>query len=110
MTDQLTTPEDKCQLWSERIAAWKISGLSQQKYCDQTQLTYSTFVYWRGRLKRLESEDVDSGKVSFVPVKFKQEETSLLRLKIGDRYRIEIQQGFDPDLLNQVIQVVQQVQ
>lgn len=110
MTDQATVPENKHHLWTDRIAAWEGSGLSQQTYCDQAQLTYSTFVYWRSRLKQLKSEDTASSKVSFVPVAFRPKVTSALRLTINDQYSIEIQSGFDPDLLGQVIQAVQQVQ
>ncbi len=50
MADHLTSLDDKQRFWSDTIAAWKDSGLSQKKYCDQEQLTYSTFVYWRGRV------------------------------------------------------------
>ena len=101
MTNQLSAPEDKRRLWTDRIAAWEASGLSQQKYCDQAQLTYSTFIYWRGRLKPLNTDDGDSGKVSFVSVKLKQKMTSTLYLKISDQYSIVIHAGFDPDLLCQ---------
>jgi len=110
MTDQLLAPEDKRRLWTARIAAWESSGLSQQKYCDQAQLTYSRFVYWRGRLKQLNTDDGDSGKISFVSVKLKKKTTSTLYLKISDQYSIEIHAGFDPDLLGQVIRTARQVQ
>jgi len=100
---------NKQQLWSDRIAAWKDSGLCQKQYCDEHQLTYSTFVYWRGRLKRMNGDDLASGKVNFLPVKFKQEDQASLILRINDRHSIEIRPGFDPDLLGKVIQAVQQV-
>jgi hypothetical protein len=101
--------ENKQQLWSDRIAAWKDSGLSQRHYCDRHQLTYSTFVYWRGRLKQLNRDNHTAGKVSFLPVKFKQEDQATLILRINDRHSIEIHPGFDPDLLGKVIQAVQKV-
>lgn len=108
MADHHGGSESKQQLWSDRIAAWKESGLSQKQYCDQHQLTYSTFVYWRGRLKRLNGDDTTSGKVNFLPVMFRKEQ-AILTLRISDRHSIEIRPGFDPDLLGQVIQAVQQV-
>lgn len=101
--------ENKQQLWSDRIADWKDSGLSQKRYCLQHQLTYSTFVYWRGRLKRLNGDDPAPGKVNFLPVTLKQENQATLTLRVNGRYSIEIHPGFDPDLLGKVIQAVQQV-
>lgn len=109
MADHRTGSENKQQRWSDRIAAWKESGLSQKQYCIQHQLTYSTFVYWRGRLKRLNGDDLASGKVRFLPVRFKQDNQAALTLRLNDRYSIEIRPGFDPDLLCQVIQAVRQV-
>ena len=109
MDDQRAGSGDKQQRWSDRIAAWKASGLSQRQYCDQHQLTYSTFVYWRGRLKRLNGDNLASGKVSFLPVALKQADQATLTLRINDRHSIEIRPGFDPGLLGKVIQAVQQV-
>lgn len=37
--------------WSEQNRLWASSGLSQQKFCEQQGLLYKRFVYWRGRLK-----------------------------------------------------------
>ena len=107
MNAPTTDSQNKQQLWSDRIAAWKKSGLSQKQYCDQHQFTYSTFIYWRGRLKRMNGDDIDSGKVNFLPVEVKQEDQAVLILRIDDRHSIEIHCGFDPDLLRKVIQVVQ---
>jgi len=109
MNDLPTGIENKQQLWSDRIAAWKASGLSQKQYCDQHKLTYSTFVYWRGRLKRLNGDDIASGKVSFLPIALKRERDSALTLRINDRHSIVIRPGFDPELLIQVIQAVEPV-
>lgn len=109
MTDHLTSPDDKQRFWSDRITAWKDSGLSQQKYCDQEQLTYTTFVYWRGRLKQLADDGVAAGKVSFVPVMIKPENDAQLTLQISGLHGVDIRPGFDPVLLGQVIRVVQQI-
>lgn len=109
MTQPQPRPENKQQLWSDHITAWKDSGLSQKQYCDQHQLIYSTFVYWRGRLKRLNGDGLASGKVNFLPVRLKQDNQVTLTLRINDRHSIEIRPGFDSDLLGKIIRVVQQV-
>jgi hypothetical protein len=109
MTDHPTSSDDKQSLWSDRIAAWKDSGLSQQKYCDQEHLTYTTFVYWRGRLRQLADDACASGKVHFAPVMIRQESDAKLTLQINGLHGVDIRPGFDPALLCQVIRAVQQI-
>ncbi len=104
-----TRSENNHQLWAKKIAAWKTSGLTQRAYCDQHQLVYSTFVYWRGRLKQFKADDHASGKVSFLPVTLKHGSSTTLTLRINDQHSVEITPGFDPDLLGKVIQAVQKV-
>ena len=99
---------DKQTLWTKRIADWQSSGLSQGVFCEQHGLTYTTFVYWRGRLKKLEVRD-DATTVNFFPVRLKQGSQNSLTLKINGRHSIEIDTNFDGDLLTRVIQAVEQV-
>ncbi len=101
------SPEQKYQLWAQRIADWHTSGLSQQIYCDQKQLTYSTFVYWRGRLKQDKDNNTKKKKVNFLPVKLSNDSDSILTLKINGQHSVVIAQDFDPDLLRKIIQAVQ---
>ena len=39
------------QHWRERVLAWASSGLSMRAFCDQHQLTETTFQYWRRELR-----------------------------------------------------------
>ena len=109
MAQPQATTDDKIQLWSDRVAAWKQSGLSQHAYCEQQQLIYSTFAYWRGRLKKLEACDNSDSGVNFLPVTLKQESAAALTLWINDRHSIAINPGFDPELLARVVQTVQRI-
>lgn len=43
--------EDKPTYWLQHFENWKNSGLSQRDYCKQHALTFSSFGYWRHRLK-----------------------------------------------------------
>ena len=103
------TTERKRQLWSDRIASWKQSGLSQRAYCEQHQLVDSTFAYWRGRLKKMQAGHEQSGKVNFLPVTLKQESRTALTLRINGRHSIEINPGLDCELLAKVVQAVQRI-
>tara|TARA_B110001454_G_scaffold211758_1_gene227785 strand:+ start:242 stop:580 length:339 start_codon:yes stop_codon:yes gene_type:complete len=37
--------------WSEQNQEWEMSGLGQQKFCEQRGLSYRKFIYWRGLLR-----------------------------------------------------------
>ncbi|VAW56481.1 hypothetical protein MNBD_GAMMA07-601, partial [hydrothermal vent metagenome] len=50
-----STPIDKQALWTDRMAAWEVSGLSQPRFCEQNNISYSAFGYWRTRLKNKKS-------------------------------------------------------
>ena len=36
--------------WKQQIQTWKLSGLSQARFCKNNHLTYHRFVYWRRKL------------------------------------------------------------
>lgn len=42
--------QSKKQYWNTHIEGWKKSGLSQEQYCKQQDLSYAAFGYWRSRL------------------------------------------------------------
>ena len=52
--------------WQKLCDAWEASGLSQEAFCCEQSLVYSTFVYWRCKLRKR------AGKyqaMDFMPVK-----------------------------------------
>ncbi len=108
MAEERSVITGKQTLWTKHIADWQSSGLSQGTFCEQHGFTYTTFVYWRGRLKKHE-ERGDAPPVNFFPVRLKQASPNSLTLKINGRHSIEIDTNFDGDLLTRVIQAIEQV-
>ena len=49
------TSTEKAAYWQQHFTDWQQSGLSQRDYCKQHKLTFSSFGYWRKRLKTSES-------------------------------------------------------
>jgi hypothetical protein len=49
------TLSDKAVYWQQHFKDWQQSGLSQRDYCQKHQLTFSSFGYWRKRLKTSQS-------------------------------------------------------
>jgi len=43
----------KKDFWQQHIQAWEQSKLPQKVYCQQHNISYANFGYWRTRLKRL---------------------------------------------------------
>ena len=66
MADKMSRNEaskiKQCQ-WQAHIQAWEKSGLLQNKYCRQHQLSSSQFCYWKKKLKQAKTSTVN-----FVPV------------------------------------------
>jgi len=94
------------QRWFDRIESWKQSGLTQKAFCEQQRLGLGSFQRWRGIFLRGEKPAVSSA-VSFLPVKVTPAPASSLALVIDDHLRIEIPAGFDPVILQQVVQALQ---
>ena len=44
------TSEALTTYWREQIEAWQASGESQQAFCQQHELSYHRFTYWRRKL------------------------------------------------------------
>ncbi len=96
------------QRWRERIDAWKDSHLSQKAFCEAQHLSVASFRRWRQIFTAEDGEAVVSRTepVRFVPVKVHEPPCSKLMLCIHTDLRIEVAPGFDPQLLQQVIQVL----
>ena len=53
---------DQVELWGERVAKWRASGLSMAAFCREQGLPYWQLVQWRRRL------DGSAGGRALVPV------------------------------------------
>ena len=108
MNPRLTNRQANRQRWFDRIEDWKQSGQTQKAFCEQHQLGLGSFQRWRGIFMGGEKPKASSA-VSFLPVKVTLAPASSLALVIDDDLRIEIPAGFDPVILQQVVQALQAV-
>jgi hypothetical protein len=108
MNPSLSKREINRQRWHERVKAWKNSGQTQQAFCKAHHLGYASFRRWRRLLKTVEPEAATdaTGMVRFLPVKVHETIPSNLVVLIQDDLRIEVRAGFNPHLLQQIIQVL----
>jgi len=96
--------------WKQQIQGWQESDLTQVEFCRKNNLIPHRFTYWKNRL-------VKSAKapVSLVQVNMKANfnarpaYASPLRLVFSNQYHVEIDRGFDPVTLRQLVYALRQV-
>jgi hypothetical protein len=101
-------PDKKRRFWQAHIKCWGQSGQTQVAYCRDNGLAPHQFTYWKKRFKK-----PDAG-VSFVPLQLTGNwpvpvKKSSLNLVTPNGYRIEVENGFDPSALKQLMAVVSSI-
>ena len=114
MADQLQKQnpyQERRQFWQTHVETWSLTGLSQTEYCRQNNLKPARFTYWKRKFKK-ESLPVEFVRISAESAKadhlFYNNEASL-RLTVGSQFTIEIQDGFTPVTLQQVLLTLKEV-
>ena len=101
--------DERKQMWRQRIEAYKISGEPSVKaWCNQNKIGLQSMYKWMRRLE-LEATDVAPSStqwISFESTNAFEYTSSILIVKIGD-VSIEIKEGFNRSLFNEVIQILQ---
>ena len=101
---------EKQEYWRSHIKAWEESGLSQVDYCRENNLSRHRFTYWKCK------GDKKTVSMTFVPVLSKpsnqhsiMHNTAPLKVLIGDRYRVEVGDGFSPDTLSRLMEALKRI-
>ena len=101
---------EKRQLWEQHIRDWKESGLAQSEYCRRHNLRENQLTYWKRKFQvaaapiSLVELQLDSALQSRILAK-----QAPLRLIVCDQYRIEVERGFDPVALQQLVLTLRQL-
>ena len=98
------------QVWEQHIRNWKESGLAQSEYCRRHNLKEHQLTYWKRKFK------VVAAPISLVELQLStafqsriSENKAPLRLIVCDQYRIEVERGFDPVTLGQLVLTLRQL-
>jgi hypothetical protein len=99
--------EQKRVMWKRHMEAWSRSESSQADYCRRHKLSTKSFTYWKRRFRQ-------KSAVSFVPVQVKPETQIIANISSGlvlckDGYRIEIKEGFKPEVLGKVLRTLREL-
>ena len=100
----------KREYWSSHIERWQESGSSQTEYCKEHGLKDHQFTYWKKRIVQTETEGkfVSLNLSSFTNQQPPQPGCPL-RVVVSSGLKVEVEAGFDPDLLGQLIIVLRGV-
>ena len=109
----VTTPArgaERQRYWQDHIGRWRSSGMTQKDYCQKNGLKWSTFHYWRKRLQEL------CAPVSLIQVAIGSGQSSQtvrdwhgLVLLVGDRYKVQVGDEFNPATLARLVQTLGQL-
>ena len=96
---------EKRQFWRKQVQDWQESGLSQKEFCRRNDLPEHRLTYWKNRFLKSEAAvslvQLQVGGDNGLENHFSQ--GSGLRLIINKKFEIEVDRGFDPHALWQLI-------
>lgn len=106
--------DKKRNLWSERVSSYQASGLSAREWCEQNQISTSTFQYWVQKFrKEVLSHDSNNESTQWLSLEVSDikskpsipDATAGVRINIGSA-TIELSPGFDLNTLEDVVHVL----
>ena len=95
--------QEQHDVWQERIASYRASGLGCRKWCAANGIKYHQLRYRIG-LQQSCSREEKVPKWLEVPI-HRPSHGSMLVVRVGNA-AVEVGPGFDPDLLRSVVQVL----
>jgi len=92
----------KKEFWQQHIQGWEQSKLPQKVYCQQNNISYANFGYWRTLSKRMEKPSP-----KLVPVTLTRTTMVMVTLSMG--IRIEVPASALAEVLPVVVRCQQDV-
>lgn len=97
------TREERRTHWRTTIDKQVSSGMSIAAYCRESHIKRDLFYAWRRRLR--EQQPCAGGFLELMPGKADKLNTGV-RIHVGPRLFIEVEQGFDPFTLRAVVETL----
>ena len=98
-----TDTNDKPAFWKQKLQEYRKSGQSRRTFSEQIGVNKSTMDYWFARLNKKKKTE---GLVEVKPVSMPISNCSL-QIVVADKYRIEVNDGFDPHLFGEVVKTLE---
>lgn len=102
--------------WRERIEDHDRSDLTVQAFCDQRNVSSSSFHYWKRELRRRDGENSVGkarstklgGSSDFLPVSIIATTTAAIEIEVAGCI-VRVRRGFDEEALVRALHVLRQV-
>jgi hypothetical protein len=95
------TREERVTHWQGLVQDQAQSGMSAAAFCKDNQLNLQNFYSWRRRFKVEFDAKATGAFLELVPSSKTQE--SGIRIRLDERFSIELDRGFDPSTLRNAI-------
>jgi len=98
------TREERVTYWRGFITKHFASGLSAAAFCREHDLNIHQFRWWQRRFRKENSQSKGAGFLQLVP--FSKSQHSGIRIHLKNDVFIEVERGFDPMTLRDVIEAI----
>jgi len=103
----LCQQESKRQYWNEKLESWKVSQLSGERYCKEHQLSYSSFCYYRSRLKTtMVPKKIKSQQNPFVALELPLSKQNGYELRLPNGIKVIVSESFNPADFKNLMEVL----
>ena len=100
------TREERCALWRKLVEQQAESGMNAAAFCRENQINLHRFYTWRRRFRNQLSRQTNEGGF-FQLVPYRNQTPGPIRIRLKNAVLIEVERGFDPTTLREVIETVQ---
>lgn len=97
------------KLWESRFAEWENSGLTRIEYCKIEELKYSTFDYWRKKLKALNLEKAEESGLVKISPGLKSAPKQVFELRFPNGFTLKIPEMVDPPNLKIILKALSEI-
>lgn len=105
----MSPKEQRQSVWEARVSEFKASGLKMTLWCSNNGINLEQMKYWMRKFKKFSTAAASSPAKTFVPLTTIEPTSSVagppLIVRVGNA-RIELQSGFDPQLLRKAVEAL----
>ena len=97
------TTEENVKYWKSHVEAYRNSGLSQKKYCEQEKISYWSMNHWKRKI------DPERNRLLEIPLSLVDslsKSNKEIELTLEDRIRISIPERFSEDTLKKILNIL----
>lgn len=100
---------ERVEYWQQIVRGYQSSGRCRRDFCQQNEIQIHCLDYWQRKFKKQSTSLAEKKSAGWIPLQVSEEEkqgvAGSIRLRIG-RVVFDVEPGFDPQLLAELLRVV----